>query len=81
MHIQFYQGYTKRQYAPSIEWLIWCIDNINGEPFVLLTHSACQFEPMPADIPCIRGLKTGKNVNAFMVARLDWSTSLSKRDY
>ena len=61
----------KATLCPSIEWLIWRIDDINGEPFVLLTHGTCRFEPMPADIPCIRGLKTGKTVNAFTVARLD----------
>ena len=67
----FFFRLDKATVCPSIEWLIWCIDNINGEPFVLLKHGICPFEPIPADIPCIRGLKTEKTVNAFTVARLD----------
>ena len=57
---------------PSIEWLIWYIDNINGEPVVVLTHGTGPFEPMPADILCIDGAsKREKIVNAFTIARLD----------
>jgi hypothetical protein len=60
-HVDDFSRIDKAIVCPSIEWLMWCIDNINGEPFVLLKHGACPFEPpTPADIPCIRGLKTEK---------------------
>ena len=61
--------------CPSIEWLIWRIDNINGEPFVLLTQDTkVLVEPMPADIPyrlIYEASKREKTVNVFTVARLD----------
>jgi hypothetical protein len=59
-HFYGFSRLDKATVCTSIEWLIWCIDIINGEPFILLKYGTRPFEPIPPDIPCIRGPKTEK---------------------